>query len=53
MRKSHSARVPVVLTCERCGARNYKASRRPGVTRLEVRKFCKTCGVHVLHKESK
>ncbi|WHZ32634.1 50S ribosomal protein L33 [Desemzia incerta] len=43
------------LACSICGSRNYSA--RAGETtraeRLEVKKFCKYCNKHTLHRETK
>ncbi len=50
-----SLRVPVSLACSVCGARNYRTTRvrKQGSPPLELKKFCPTCKVHTLHKESK
>ncbi|WP_050613617.1 50S ribosomal protein L33 [Bacillus testis] len=45
----------VVLACKDCGSRNYStvtntASKKE---RLEIKKFCKICNTHTLHKETK
>ncbi len=44
------------LACSVCGSRNYAKAIRASHTRnkrLEVKKFCKHCGTHTLHKETK
>jgi len=43
------------LACSVCGSRNYSKAVSEGKsgTRLEVKKFCKYCGQHTLHKETK
>jgi large subunit ribosomal protein L33 len=48
-------RVPVSLSCSVCGARNYKTTRvqKAGEKLLELKKFCKVCNAHTLHRESK
>jgi len=48
-------RLRVTLVCDECGARNYQTtrSRETQEQRLSIRKFCKTCGTHTTHKESK
>jgi large subunit ribosomal protein L33 len=54
-------RVHVVLACGECGSRNYQASRSQKARtdssdkspRLEVKKHCKHCNKHTVHKESK
>lgn len=44
----------VALTCSECGSRNYTITENPNRTeRLEVQKFCKYCGKHTLHRETK
>ncbi|TXL61034.1 50S ribosomal protein L33 [Cerasibacillus terrae] len=45
----------VTLACENCASRNYTTNKNVSKqsTRLEVRKFCKTCGKHTLHRETK
>jgi large subunit ribosomal protein L33 len=50
-----SNRVQVSLVCSVCGARNYRTTRTrtAGSKVLELKKFCPTCKVHTLHKESK
>ncbi|AOT55792.1 50S ribosomal protein L33 [Weissella soli] len=43
----------VSLACTICGTRNYMIAKKADRTvRLEVKKFCKICGKHTLHKES-
>ena len=45
----------VILTCTECLSRNYTTNRNKRVSneRLELMKFCKKCGKHTLHKETK
>lgn len=45
----------VILVCAECLSRNYsiKKNKRTNVERLEIKKFCKKCGRHTLHKETK
>lgn len=45
----------VILTCSVCLSRNYSTHRnkKSKVERLEVKKFCKKCNAHTLHKETK
>lgn len=45
-------RVPVTLACSECRARNYKKTKAPQQL-LELKKFCKQCKKHTLHRESK
>lgn len=43
-----------VLACTICGSRNYStASKDTQTERLELNKYCKTCGVHTVHRETK
>jgi large subunit ribosomal protein L33 len=48
-------RVPVTLACSECKARNYKTtkSREQTVGALEIKKYCKLCKRHTLHRETK
>jgi len=48
-------RLRVALACEDCGARNYRTTKdkRGNDRRLSLKKFCKACARHTLHKESK
>ena len=43
------------LACTVCGSRNYSLDlgTKPRTDRLELKKFCKYCGKHTLHKETK
>lgn len=45
----------IALACTICGSRNY--SKDMGVKvrteRLEVKKYCKHCGKHTLHRETR
>lgn len=45
----------VILTCTECLSRNYVTHRNSKThnQRLELMKFCKKCGKHTLHKETK
>jgi len=47
-------RVPVTLACSECKARNYKTTKsRENSQALEMRKYCKQCKHHTLHRETK
>jgi large subunit ribosomal protein L33 len=58
-------RTPVVLVCTECKARNYKTTKRASPPTLpedtpegsaapvELKKFCKQCQKHTLHRETK
>ncbi|MDO8463405.1 MAG: 50S ribosomal protein L33 [bacterium] len=44
------------LECTECHRLNYNTTRnkkRLSKVRLELKKHCKACGTHVLHKETK
>ncbi len=52
--KSRGDRIPVSLACDVCKTRNYKTTRNEGSTApLELKKFCKNCKQHTLHRETK
>ncbi|HHY04826.1 MAG TPA: 50S ribosomal protein L33 [Thermoanaerobacterales bacterium] len=48
-------RVNVILECTECKQRNYNTqkNKKNDPDRLELNKFCKFCGKHTLHKETK
>jgi len=48
-------RIAVTLACEECKRRNYQTSknRRNDPDRIEMRKFCRWCGHHTPHKETR
>jgi large subunit ribosomal protein L33 len=47
-------RKKVVLACGVCDQRNYTTVKRTDqYHRLEVKKFCKTCNTHTIHRETK
>ncbi|MFC0525696.1 50S ribosomal protein L33 [Pontibacillus salicampi] len=45
----------VALACSICMSRNYTTTKNPKTdsNRLEVRKYCKHCSTHTLHRETK
>lgn len=45
----------VILTCTECLSRNYSVykNKKTATKRLELMKYCKRCGKHTLHKETK
>ncbi|WP_081498558.1 50S ribosomal protein L33 [Oceanobacillus massiliensis] len=45
----------VILSCAICSSRNYSTNKNAATksTRLEVKKYCKACGKHTLHRETK
>lgn len=48
-------RVRVTLACQECKRRNYTTmkNKRNDPERIEFQKFCKWCGSHTTHKETK
>jgi large subunit ribosomal protein L33 len=52
---ANEARVKVTLVCTECKQRNYdtKKNKKNDPDRLEMKKHCKFCRKHTLHKESK
>jgi len=48
-------RIAVTLACEECKRRNYQTnkSRRNTPDRVEMRKYCRWCGHHTPHKETR
>ena len=48
-------RVKITLACTECKQRNYETqkNKRNNPDRIEERKFCKFCGKHTVHKETK
>ncbi|MCD5405531.1 50S ribosomal protein L33 [Peptococcaceae bacterium] len=48
-------RVDVTLACSECKRRNYitTKNKRNNPDRLELKKYCKFCKTHTVHKETK
>lgn len=48
-------RVVVTLECTQCKRRNYATTKnkQKHPERLELRKYCKYCRTHTLHRETK
>ena len=48
-------RIAVTLACEECKRRNYQSekSKRNDPERIELSKFCRWCGRHTPHKETR
>jgi len=48
-------RVNIVLACTECKQRNYftQKNKKNDPDRLELNKYCKHCGKHTLHRETK
>ncbi|MEK9149830.1 MAG: 50S ribosomal protein L33 [Candidatus Desantisbacteria bacterium] len=49
------ARVIITLACSGCKNRNYSTmkNKKTQEGKLELKKYCKTCHIHTLHKETK
>ncbi|OZU87231.1 50S ribosomal protein L33 [Virgibacillus indicus] len=45
----------ITLACAVCSSRNYATTKNVSTNpaRMEVKKYCKTCGEHTLHRETK
>lgn len=48
-------RVAVTLACDQCKRRNYQTTKnkKNDPDRLEIKKYCKWCKTHTLHKETR
>ncbi|MBO4343454.1 MAG: 50S ribosomal protein L33 [Clostridia bacterium] len=48
-------RVKITLVCSECKQRNYDSTKnkKNDPDRLEMKKYCRFCRKHTLHKESK
>ncbi len=47
-------KVYVKMKCDECDRINYRIHKSKGVEgKLELKKFCKWCKKHTLHKETK
>ena len=51
----NTMRVKITLVCTECKQRNYdtEKNKKNDPDRLELKKFCRFCRKHTLHKESK
>lgn len=47
------ARNMALLVCTECGLSNVHTSRHRDTARLELKKHCKVCRKHTVHKEKK
>ncbi|MBU2599442.1 50S ribosomal protein L33 [bacterium] len=45
----------VILACNECKNRNYSTTKnkKKKTTKIELKKYCKFCRGHVIHKETK
>lgn len=50
-----SARVIISMACTDCKNRNYSTmkNKKNDSARLELKKFCPSCGKHTLHRETR
>ena len=48
-------RVKITLACSECKQRNYdtKKNKKNDPDRLELKKYCRFCRKHTLHRETK
>jgi large subunit ribosomal protein L33 len=48
-------RVAITLACTECKRRNYQSmkSNRNTPDRVEFRKYCRWCGAHTPHRETR
>jgi len=48
-------RLVITMACTTCRSRNYttQKNRQKNPDRLELKKYCPTCRVHVSHREQK
>ena len=48
-------RPKITLACTECKRRNYQTmkSKRNTPDRIEMKKFCRWCGSHTLHRETR
>ncbi len=49
------AREIITMACTECKNRNYTTdkNRRNTPGRLELKKYCRPCGKHMLHRETR
>ena len=47
-------RTKITLACTECKQRNYNTKeKKTHPDRMEIKKYCKFCKTHTLHKETK
>ena len=48
-------RVGITLACSECKQRNYTTTKdkKKHTEKFEIRKYCKCCNAHTIHKEIK
>ncbi|HJF30318.1 MAG TPA: 50S ribosomal protein L33 [Sporosarcina psychrophila] len=44
----------IILSCDTCGSRNYSVPARKDkpTERLSIKKFCRHCNAHLLHRQT-
>ncbi|MFH1068547.1 MAG: 50S ribosomal protein L33 [Candidatus Glassbacteria bacterium] len=49
------ARVKIIMACQECKSRNYHfaKNKKNHPDRMELRKYCRFCGSHTPHKETR
>jgi large subunit ribosomal protein L33 len=54
-RMATGVRVAITLACTECRRRNYQTqkSKRNSPDRVEFKKYCRWCGSHTLHRETR
>ncbi len=54
-RRCRRMRVKIVLACTECKQRNYQTNKekKNNPDRLEMKKYCRFCRKHTLHRETK
>lgn len=55
MAKAQTKRAKIILACNECKERNKSTSKNKqnDPDRIELSVFCKKCGKHTTHKETK
>jgi large subunit ribosomal protein L33 len=43
----------IQLVCEECYTSNYSTNKSVATERVVIKKFCKKCRKHTIHKENK
>ncbi|HZK37952.1 MAG TPA: 50S ribosomal protein L33 [Clostridia bacterium] len=48
-------RINIILACEECKQRNYSTTKnkKNNPDRMEIKKYCKFCKTHTVHRETK
>ena len=45
--------VKITLACTECKQRNYNTTKKNCPDRLEMKKYCRFCKKHTVHRETK